>query len=214
MLDKDKVEELYVNGANAKEIAVELETNFENVKKCITRNFKHLKEKHVENSREHIIQKIMELCKDGYISVEIADKIGLEPSTVRNYTSVYCKEIRRKQGENAISDRKILLGKIEMLYSKGYTLTEIASELFISVSSTRNYVKENFSHLEELHERKHRERIDIRRVLKKIWSQTGNNEISTRSLVLLNIQSYDMIKGRLVFNTQRGALPSDMPAIY
>ncbi|MDB2122228.1 MAG: hypothetical protein E7K85_17570 [Clostridium sp.] len=46
MLDKDRVKELYLQGYNSTEIAKLLKAKREAVKKCIQRNFGHLKSKH------------------------------------------------------------------------------------------------------------------------------------------------------------------------
>lgn len=45
-MDKEKVKELYLNGYNAVEMAKLLKVNTEAVRKCIQRNFGHLKSKH------------------------------------------------------------------------------------------------------------------------------------------------------------------------
>lgn len=49
MLDKDKVKMFYLTGYTSTEIAKKLNSNREAVKKCIQRNFKHLKLKHEES---------------------------------------------------------------------------------------------------------------------------------------------------------------------
>ena len=46
MLDKERVKELYLQGYNSTEIAKLLKAKRETVKKCIQRNFGHLKSKH------------------------------------------------------------------------------------------------------------------------------------------------------------------------
>lgn len=46
MLDKERVKVLYVRGYNAVEIAKKETANVEAVRKCIQRNFNHLKKKH------------------------------------------------------------------------------------------------------------------------------------------------------------------------
>ena len=56
--DKKQIERMYTNGANAKVIADRLDTNYENIRKYIQRNLKHLKEKHLkEKERNNIILK-------------------------------------------------------------------------------------------------------------------------------------------------------------
>ncbi|WP_411680439.1 DNA-binding response regulator [Clostridium thailandense] len=45
-LDKEKVKELYLEGLNSAEIAKKIECNKETVKKCIQRNFWHLRHDH------------------------------------------------------------------------------------------------------------------------------------------------------------------------
>lgn len=45
-LDKEKVKELYLEGLNSAEIAKKIGSNKEAVKKCIQRNFNHLKHDH------------------------------------------------------------------------------------------------------------------------------------------------------------------------
>lgn len=46
ILNKEQVEKLYLDGFTAPEIAKKLSSNKDTVKKCIQRNFNHLKDKH------------------------------------------------------------------------------------------------------------------------------------------------------------------------
>lgn len=45
-LDKEKVQKMYLEGYNAKEISNIVQANVDTIRTCIKRNFKHLKEKH------------------------------------------------------------------------------------------------------------------------------------------------------------------------
>lgn len=45
-IDKNQVKELYLLGYNANEIAKKLKYNVESIRKCIQRNFNHLKNEH------------------------------------------------------------------------------------------------------------------------------------------------------------------------
>lgn len=45
-IDKDIVKELYLKGYNAAEISISIDSNTEAIRKCIQRNFSHLKLKH------------------------------------------------------------------------------------------------------------------------------------------------------------------------
>lgn len=45
-LDKEKVKVLYLEGLNSTEIAKKIDSNKETVKKCIQRNFSHLRHTH------------------------------------------------------------------------------------------------------------------------------------------------------------------------
>lgn len=44
--DKNLIEKLYLDGYNASQIANKLKMNIETIRKCIQRNFSHLKRKH------------------------------------------------------------------------------------------------------------------------------------------------------------------------
>lgn len=46
MLDKVKISNLYLSGYNAAEIAKIIKSNAETVRKCIQRNYSHLKKRH------------------------------------------------------------------------------------------------------------------------------------------------------------------------
>lgn len=46
LLDKQRVKKLYLSGYNANEISKIIKSNVETVRKCIQRNYSHLKEKH------------------------------------------------------------------------------------------------------------------------------------------------------------------------
>lgn len=45
-LDKEKVQKMYLNGYNAKEISKIVHANVDTIRTCIKRNFRHLKDKH------------------------------------------------------------------------------------------------------------------------------------------------------------------------
>lgn len=113
LLNKIKVEELYVKGYTYEEIANTLDSNVATVRKCISRNFRQLAEEQ-DNAK---LNKAEELYIKGYTSKEIGKELGLNDSTIRNYVSDKFKHLK-DQHDFKNKERKKLKREINRLLTK------------------------------------------------------------------------------------------------
>ncbi|MDU3597544.1 hypothetical protein [Clostridium butyricum] len=217
---KSEILTLYKEGMKTKDIHEKLNTNgasisLEALKKRINRMVKNdneLKEEHKKNNRKLILNKIKELYSKGYTSMQIGEQIELDASTVRNYISVYCQDLKDIHYNNSKLD---LLEKIKHSYKSGMTTSEIAEDLGVSSSKIKKFTCSFSEDIKKEHEINYKKRIDIRRECKRIFTKSDNKTMNTEQLVKLNRQSYFTTKnGNLEFDTSRGALPIDMPKVF
>lgn len=217
---------LYENGLSHKEIVEKLNNEHKEtvtlnaIKQRIARYLKTLNDEekgkirhnHKENSKKILFGKIEKLYRKGCTHAEISAEVGLEVSTVRQYTNNYFKHLK---GENIKNSKAELISEIASSYEAGFTTIEIGQDLGLSASLIKKYTLNLSESIKNEHEKNYKRRLDIRRENNRIFNQTSNKTMCTRQAVISNLQSYYTDKdGNLRFNIERGAIPCDLPEVF
>ena len=86
--DKKRIVEMYANGVNAKDIANRICGNYDNVRKYIQRNLKHLKEQHQKQMERDnaILRTTLMECNRAITSTSFIDTIILSIKLVKMAT--------------------------------------------------------------------------------------------------------------------------------
>lgn len=82
-----RIEKLYREGHTSVEIGKEVGLEATTVNNYISFYFKDLKLEHVKNSKSELLIKISDLYRKGFTTIEIGNELGMNASTVKNYTS-------------------------------------------------------------------------------------------------------------------------------
>ncbi|MCC0732117.1 MULTISPECIES: hypothetical protein [unclassified Clostridioides] len=169
-LDKDKIRNLYLQGYTAKEISTLLKVNFESVRKCISRNFNHLKEIHKKNS-DSIIDKVKELYSKGYNAKKIAVILGEDSNTINLCIYRNCGDLKKihKKNNKKVVDIEI----VRSLYSKGYNSKEIASLLNKNIGIIEKCICRNCEDLKKIHKKNNEKAVDIE-VVRRLYLKGYN----------------------------------------
>ncbi|MCC0699478.1 hypothetical protein KGF42_08565 [Clostridioides sp. ZZV15-6383] len=207
-LDKEKIRHLYLKGHNAKEISILLKVNFESVRKCISRNFAHLKDIHKKNS-DSAVDKVKELYSEGYNAREIADILNKEANTVKLYIYRNCVDLKNIHKKN--NEKVVDIETVKRLYTKGYKAKEIADILNKEANTVNLCIYRNCVDLKNIH----KENRIIRKDTLKLLDRHNKTHISDSSFLKYNRQSYENDRnGNLKFNDKRGLKPYDIPKKY
>ncbi|HDX7085982.1 TPA: hypothetical protein RQA65_003493 [Clostridioides difficile] len=207
-LDKNKINNLYLKGYKAKEIAYTLEISYESVRKYITRNCKDLKEIHKRNSNS-VIGEVRKLYTKGYNAKEIAHILHknidmIEKNIIRNCEDL--KKIHKKNNQKIVD-----IETIRRLYTKGYSAKEIADTLNKETNTVNLCIYRNCEDLKKIH----KENRIIRKDTLKLLDRHNKTHISDSSFLKYNRQSYENDRnGNLKFNDKRGLKPYDIPKKY
>ncbi|ENY8332372.1 TPA: hypothetical protein ACKONR_000441 [Clostridioides difficile] len=188
-LDKNKINNLYLKGYKAKEIAYTLEISYESVRKYIARNCKDLKEIHKSNSNS-VIGEVRKLYTKGYNAKEIAHILHknidmIEKNIIRN-----CKDLKKIHKKN--NQKTVDMEEVRKLYTKGYNAKEIAHILHKNIDMIEKNIIRNCEDLKKIHKKNNQKIVDIetiRRLYTKGYSakeiaDTLNKETNTVNLCI------------------------------
>lgn len=207
-LDKDKIRDLYLEGYNAKEVAILLEISFERVRKHISRNYRDLKEIHKKNSKS-IIEELRKLYSEGYNAKEIADILNKNINMIKKCICRNCEDLKNLHKTN--NENVVDIETVRRLYLKGYDSKEIA-DISNKDSNTVNLcIYRNCVDLKKIHKENQR----IRKDTLKLLDRYNKTYINDSSLLKYNRQSYKNDKNNnLEFDSSRGEKPYDIPEKY
>ncbi|HAU4845819.1 TPA: hypothetical protein KPG21_000006 [Clostridioides difficile] len=193
-LNKDEIRKLYLEGYNAKDIAILLNINIEKIKKCISRNYKDLKEIHIKNN-EKLLNKdeIRKLYLEGYNAKDIANILNKNIEMVKKSIIRDCKDLKKvhkKNNENAID-----IEEVRKLYIKGYNAKEIADILSKDSNTVNLCIYRNCGDLKKIHKKNNEKAVDIEEI-RKLYSEGYN----TKEIARVLHKNIDMIEKNIIRN--------------
>ncbi|EOE7347203.1 hypothetical protein PV669_16490 [Clostridioides difficile] len=210
LLNLEEVRKLYLEGHNAKEIALILNKNIEMVKKSIIRNCVDLKKIHKKNNEKTIdLEEVRKLYSEGYNAKEIATILSKDSNTVNLCIYRNCEDLKKIHKKN--NEKVVDIEATRRLYLKGYNAKEIADILNKDANTVDLCIYRNCIDLKKIH----KENRIIRKDTLKLLDRHNKTYINDGSLLKYNRQSYKNDRnGNLKFDKRRGSKPYDIPKVY